>query len=360
MKRVAFAGGGSGGHCYPLLSISKALQEKYSGLEVYFITRKDSVESRILEKNECPYHCILSGKLNTVSILEKLFALVKVPIAMLQSFFILLRKRPDFVMSSGSNAGASFMLMAFLLGIPCFIYEQNRSPGIANKWMSKFTKKVFLNFDSSKKFFPKKDTKVVGMVLRKELEEIRDSSDVKEENPFSILVLGGSQGSVAVNRIFSQSLEHLKDIFPHLCVVHQSGEKNYKNLLASYIPIQGLSYEVLPYIEDMTQAYKKAHLVICRAGASTLAELAAVKMAAVLIPMPSRDKHQLYNAEELKEKGMAELLYEGEEASYELACFIRGFYNNREKLQEIQERIGALHKTMAAEKIITSIEKYLV
>ena len=359
MKRVAFAGGGSGGHCYPLLSISKKLQEKNSDLEVYFITRKDSVESTILGKHGYSRYYVFSGKLNTNSILEKIFTILKLPIAMLQSLFILIKKRPDFVMSSGSNAGASFLFMAFLLRVPCFIYEQNKNPGIANKWMGKFCKKIFLNFLSSKKFFINRDTEIVGMVVREEIKKLREYPSPAKEGIFSILVFGGSQGSIAVNRIFLESLKYIENIFPYISITHQSGEKNYKDLLQSYESISRVSVKVLSYIDNMAQAYRGAHLVVCRAGASTLAELAAAKKASVLLPMPSRDKHQIYNAEELRDRGMAKVVHEGEAASYELACIIRELHSDRSKLQEMEKKIVSLDEANVEEKIISSIKKYL-
>lgn len=303
MKCIAFAGGGSGGHSYPLLAVAHALQKKYPDVYLYFVTATGSVEEKIYAKT--PYQCfyIPSGKIKGQSILKILHTIAKLPLSFIASIAILWKQRPDFVLSAGGYAGAPLLMAAKALGIPYGIFEQNRNSGLANKWASLFSKVIFTHFPETKNCYKRKKVIHVGSPCRQGIAQARWPEKTWEKNlrssPFHLFVFGGSQGAQTINRLIIEALSQLKNL--DLSILHQTGEKDFAYVQQKYQE-QGVRAQVKPYIDDMAAAYYKAHLVVCRSGASTLAELAAAKKAALLIPLDSKDAHQLFNAREMEKK----------------------------------------------------------
>ena len=360
LRTVAFAGGGSGGHSIPLLAVAAELKRRDPAAKVYFVTTTASVEKKILEKSGFPFRLIPSGKLNAQSPLTMLATIVKLPLAFLKSALIVLRDRPDFVLSAGGYAGAPFLAMAALLGVPCAVYQLDLKPGLANRLMSRFARAVFVNFAATAAQFPGKRSFTVGLPFRKEIALARWDDGAWEpelaREPFRIFVFGGSQGALAVNRLFVAAGEELGDLRAEKFVHHQTGQNDLATVEAGYREAGFAHAKVEPYVYDMAGAYRQAHLVICRAGASSIVELAAARKAAVVIPLVSKDNHQRPNAEELVCKGAAVLLVQDEADGKKLAAIIRDFAENRVKLRKYAEAIGATLSENSEAKILGAME----
>lgn len=357
IQRIAFAGGGSGGHVYPLIAVADEVRKREPNIDIFFISTRGSIEERIVPKANYPLVLIPSGKLKGQNLIRTFLTLFSLPISFLLCFVLILKRRPDFVFSAGGYAGAPYLVTAALLGVPCGILEQNRIPGLANRWMAKFCRLVFVNFAGSKDCFPGKDVSVVGHPYRKEIESARwpqeNEAALWAKNPFHIFVFGGSQGAVGINRLVMAALTELKNlpIFIH----HQTGQLDYENVVKAYQSAGFTNAKVEQYVYDMSSAYRDAHLVICRAGASSIAELAITRKAVFLIPLVSKDRHQEFNAKEMADRNAAAFSLQQELTGSKLAAIIKEFYDNRKKLQILAAEMGKMNTEGAAEKIVSTI-----
>lgn len=299
--KVIIAGGGTGGHIYPALSIAEALKSKNPASEILFIGTPIGLESKIIPKAGYKLELIQSGKLNfSGQILNKIKTLIKIPIGLIQSVFIILRFKPDYVLGVGGYASAPTLLAAKLLCRRTAIWEPNAHPGMANRILSQIVQKAFLVFEEGRQYIKSKETLVFGMPLRSEIEKYaRESINQSRENAhlFTLLCFGGSQGSVFLNDQLSEFILKHPELHSKIRVFHQTGSLDHKRMLAKY---NGLPcVQVFEYIYDMPQYYKQADLLFCRGGASTLAEAAAFGVVPMVVPLPAADDHQQKNAEAL-------------------------------------------------------------
>jgi UDP-N-acetylglucosamine--N-acetylmuramyl-(pentapeptide) pyrophosphoryl-undecaprenol N-acetylglucosamine transferase len=353
---VAFAGGGSGGHLYPQIAVARELLKLAPETKIYFVSARGSVEEKIVPKEGFVLHLVPSGKLKGQSPL----AMAKTFFSLFFSIFVCLRilfsERPDLIFSAGGYAGAPFLVMGALLGIRCEILEQNRIPGLANRWMAKFCERIYVNFSASAPAFQGKDVLAVGHPCRPEFEKVRWGAEFSSRlaaNPFRIFVFGGSQGAMGINRLVTAASAHLKDL--DLEIFHQTGEADYERVKREYADFPRAKVE--KYVYAMAAALQESHLVICRAGASSLAELAAAEKAALLIPLVSKDKHQEHNAKEIAHMGAALSYLQPELTGEALAAKVKELYYKREEISVIAKKMGALHKPDAAAQIAKSILK---
>jgi UDP-N-acetylglucosamine--N-acetylmuramyl-(pentapeptide) pyrophosphoryl-undecaprenol N-acetylglucosamine transferase len=355
ITKIAFAGGGSGGHVYPLLSVAREIKKLVPGADCIFVSTHGSVEEKIVPRDGFPLLMIPSGKMKGQGILTKISTVIAMISGIFASWRIIRQHKPQLVFSAGGYAGAPFLLAAALCGIPCAVLEQNLVPGLANKLMTKFSRKVFLNFAGSAQYFPGKDTEVVGHPCREEIEAARWSeSDLDTKMnavPMQVFVFGGSQGAVAINRLIVGALPFLKELEDKIHILHQTGVNDLPTVQSGYASAGYKNAKVDAYIYDMASAYQNTQLIICRAGASSLAELAAAGKAALLIPLVSKDRHQEFNAEELARLEAAASYLQPTLSGEKLAAIIKDFYYNRAKLVQYSQKISRLHHPGAAKRI---------
>ena len=351
--RVAFAGGGSGGHLYPQVAVAGELRKLAPETEIFFVSSRGSIEERLIPKSGYEVVLIPSGKLKGQSPL----GLLRTGFALLRSVFvcagIVLRRRPDLIFSAGGYAGAPFLVIGALLGVRCEILEQNRHPGLANRWMAKFCRRVYVNFEASAQSFPGRDTRVVGHPCRPEIEAARweRGSSQFSANPFRVFVFGGSQGAVGINRRMAEASRFLSGL--NVEIFHQTGENDFEKTRADYGFYPHVRLEKFVY--DMAAAFREAHLVVCRAGASSLAELAADGKAEILIPLVSKDKHQEHNAQEIERIGAALTFLQNELTGEKLAAEIRVLAEDRKRLEGLATQMASLHQPEAAHRIARGI-----
>lgn len=354
MKRIAFAGGGSGGHLYPQVAVAGELKKKSPNLEIYFVSSKGSIEERLIPKSGYEVVLIPSGKLKGQSPLSLLKTFLSLFLSIFVCLKILLLRRPDIIFSAGGYAGAPFLVLGALLGVRCEILEQNRYPGLANRLMAKFCKRVYVNFEASKESFSGKSVVSVGHPCRPEIEKARWENDSKfAVNPFQLFVFGGSQGAMGINRLVTAASAYLKDI--NLEILHQTGDADFERVKKEYESTGFSRVRVEKFVYEMDKAYNNAHLVICRAGASSLAELAAAAKAAILIPLVSKDKHQEDNAKEIEKMQAGLCFLQPTLTGEKLAAIIKELYNQRAKLASLAIEMGKLHRSDAASRIAQSV-----
>jgi UDP-N-acetylglucosamine--N-acetylmuramyl-(pentapeptide) pyrophosphoryl-undecaprenol N-acetylglucosamine transferase len=355
--KIAFAGGGSGGHLYPQVAVAGEIKKAAPDTEIFFVSSNGSIEEKLIPRAGYELVKIPSGKLKGQGFL----GLVKTGLALFRSIFVcagIVRKRkPDLIFSAGGYAGAPFLVVGALIGVRCEILEQNRHSGLANRWMAKFCRRIYLNFASSRDAFPGKDLKVVGHPCRPEIEKARWAESEKAARwaarPFRIFVFGGSQGAVGINRLVTAASAFLKDL--DVEILHQTGEADHARVLADYAAAGFTKVRVEKFIFEMDKAFSDAHLVVCRAGASSLAELAAAEKAAVLIPLVSKDRHQEHNAKEIEHSGGAVARLQKELTGESLASLLKDLYTNTAKTRTLAENMGRLHHADAARAIAQSI-----
>ena len=353
--RIAFAGGGSGGHLYPQVAVAGEIRRLAPETEIFFVSSRGSIEEQLIPKSGYEVVLIPSGKLKGRSGLGLLKTLFSLFLSIFVCSWILFRRRPDLIFSAGGYAGAPFLVMGSVFGVRCEILEQNRRPGLANRWMAKFCSRIYVNFAASENSFPGRDTRVVGHPCRPEIETARwpASGEGFTTNPFRIFVFGGSQGAVGINRRMTEASKFLKDL--DLEILHQAGEADFERTKRDYADAGFSRVRLEKFIYEMSSAYRDAHLVVCRAGASSLAELAAAGKAALLIPLVSKDRHQEYNAKEIESIGASLAFPQNELTGEALAKELRGLIHDRARLRALAQQMAGLHQPEAAVRIARGI-----
>lgn len=330
---IFIAGGGTGGHLFPGLALAEELRD--AGVKVIFVGTARGIEARILPRDGWPLELIDVGGLRGAGVGGALKGLLRVPRSILQSRALIRKHRPQLVVGVGGYASGPVCLAAWLGGLPVVVMEQNSVPGFTNKILAKLAKRTFLTFSESSRFFPKRRCRLVGNPVRKRLSATGADSATRPAQPFVVFVFGGSQGARALNEAIAAMLPHLGPARAGLRFVHQTGEKMVASVEAAYREA-GVDAEVHAFIDDMGAVYRRAHLVISRAGATTLSELTLCAKAAILVPFPfAVDNHQEHNARALVEAGAALLIREKELRPEALAQLLR-------ELRQAPERIAAM------------------
>ncbi len=291
------AGGGTGGHIYPAVAIGRALQRSYPEYKIRFVGTKQGLEKKIMTKENLDLDLILSGKLNfSGNPIIKIKTLIAISIGFIQSIILIFKHRPAFVLGVGGYASAPFLMAASLLGLKTAFWEPNAHPGMANRLLSNFVKKSYLVFADAASSLKTKNNKIVGMPLRKEIEDARTVPKIKNAK-FHILCFGGSQGSLFLNQQISDFILQNSDLQSHIHLIHQTGSADFEKMKNKYA---GLScVEVHEFIYDMPKFYQIADAQFCRGGASTIAEAACFGVIPIVVPLPAADNHQQKNAETL-------------------------------------------------------------
>lgn len=319
--RLLIAGGGTGGHLYPGIAIVEEVLARDASSEATFVGTARGIEARVVPKLGYPLDLIDVSGLKTVGIKGMLRGLLRLPRALWQSRAILKARKPDVVIGVGGYASGPVLLMARLRGIPTAILEQNSIPGLTNKILGKICRAVFLAFDETRKFFPAKKIVMTGNPIRKGIRQALtlqgDRVDASKDpltlgggrSPESkvphVFAFGGSQGAVALNKVVADAVAVLAARKTPVTIVHQTGERSFEDTCARYEKA-GITADVRAFIENMAREYHRADLVIARAGATTIAELAVVGRPAILVPFPfAADDHQTVNARELADAGAA-------------------------------------------------------
>jgi UDP-N-acetylglucosamine--N-acetylmuramyl-(pentapeptide) pyrophosphoryl-undecaprenol N-acetylglucosamine transferase len=303
--RAILAGGGTGGHVIPALAIAQELQKQY-GAEVLFIGTARGIENRLVPAAGFPLQLVQVGALNQVSLKTRLKTVVDLPRAVLHARRILSEFAPDVVIGVGGYASGPAMLAAIMRHIPTLAFEPNVVPGFANRVVARWVSAAAVHFEQTAEYFS--HAEVTGVPVRQAFFDIPNKSS-SGKTP-TLLVFGGSQGAHAINQAMIQCLPELLKQMPEVHLIHQTGERDYNDAQAAYASFAG-PVEVYRFIEDMPSFFARADLVLCRSGASTVAEITAAGKPAIFIPFPrAADDHQRVNAQALESVGAAVVLEE--------------------------------------------------
>ena len=352
--RVVIAGGGTGGHVYPGIAVARRLQGRRPGTDVQFLGLKGGQEAHLVPREGFPLHTVMVRPLKGRSTLAQGGALGALGIGTLQALRFLRYVRPHLVIGTGGYVMGPAMLAATLLRIPRVILEQNLVPGIAVRTLARWAHVVFTSFPETATYLPKVRVEYTGTPVRQEICDIAAIDTPEDEKHLHVLICGGSQGAHRLNQTVFEALPRLLPQHQRLRMVHQTGAADYEAVVQAYRHTC-LHVQVAPFLYDMAEHYRWAHVVICRAGASTLAELTACGKPAVLIPYPyAADDHQQLNAFALQEQGAAQVILESDLTAERLAETILTLLTQPEQLRQQRERSRRLGRPQAADAIVTS------
>jgi UDP-N-acetylglucosamine--N-acetylmuramyl-(pentapeptide) pyrophosphoryl-undecaprenol N-acetylglucosamine transferase len=357
--RILVAGGGTGGHVYPALAIMEGLR-RHAALgasEIAYIGTQRGLEARIIPQHSwIKFLPIRARGLDRKHIGRLFMALFELPVGFLQSLYFVLRFRPQAIIGVGGYAAFPPLWWGSMFGIPTVIHEQNIKPGLTNRILACWASKVCLTHQETKKYFAKlrsEKISVTGLPVRPSLASAQpDHAQFGlEKNKPTLFVVGGSRGSEFLTQIVLEAFPKLKDAQVILVTGSQSA--------ASEVPFPDPERRLVKvsYIEDMGSALAVADLVVCRAGATTLAELAAVGKPAILVPWPgAAENHQYENARALAESGGCLLAEESGLNAHKLATMVSELFDHRTKLDEMKRRMSVPGRTAALDHILREVE----
>ncbi|MGE0704855.1 MAG: undecaprenyldiphospho-muramoylpentapeptide beta-N-acetylglucosaminyltransferase [Vicinamibacterales bacterium] len=342
--RVVIAGGGTGGHLFPGIAVARELLARRSDSTVTFAGTATGIEARVVPREGFALDLLRSAGLKGKSIAARLRGAALVPVSLGDAWRIVSRRRPHLVIGVGGYSSGPVVLAAALRGVPTMLLEQNAVPGLTNRLLSRVVKAAALTFADAAPFFGRKAI-VTGNPVRPEFLEParRESGESNRADGARVLIFGGSQGAHAINLAMVEAATELAVRGRHLRLTHQTGERDVAIVRDGYARV-GMEVEVEPFLYDMERRIGEADVIVCRAGATTLAELAAAGKPAILIPLPTAtDDHQRKNAEAVARAGAAVVLRQEEATGPALAERILSLASNR----DTRDRMAAASKSLA-------------
>jgi UDP-N-acetylglucosamine--N-acetylmuramyl-(pentapeptide) pyrophosphoryl-undecaprenol N-acetylglucosamine transferase len=353
---VLIAGGGTGGHLFPGIALAEEVVTRHPKNDVVFVGTDRGLEARVVPQNGFVFEAIKSRGLKGMGFVKLVLGLLLLPLSFFSAIRLLRKYKPDVVVGVGGYSSGPVVLAAWLLRIPTAIQEQNALPGLTNKVLGKFVDAVFVSFEAAIPFFPYKRAHVLGNPIRKGLlENFLRPRTVHES--FTLLIFGGSLGARGLNNRVLEALPFLEDLKGQLSIIHQTGKNDLETVKQGYAA-RNYPADVREFIDDMAGAYLGASLVLCRAGATTLAELTICKKASILVPFPhATDDHQAVNAQVLVDAGAALMFCEGELTGEKLAAAIRELKADPARLSKMEKAAGGLGRPEAAREIADVLQQ---
>ena len=346
--RAILAGGGTGGHVIPALAIAHALKESF-GAEVLFIGTPRGIENRLVPSAGYPLRLVKVGALKNVSLATRLKTSSDLPRAVWDSYRIISEFRPHVMIGVGGYASGPAMFAGALCGIPTLAFEPNFVPGFANRLVAPMVSAAAVHFSETGRYFRRFE--VTGVPVRQAFFE--SANQQGGSRPPTLLVFGGSQGAHSINQVMIQSLAGLRAQVAGLHIIHQTGERDYNEAQAAYLAAGGPA-EVYPFIDDMPAVFARSDILLCRSGASTVAEVTAAGKPAIFVPFPrAADDHQKRNAEALQRAGAA-LMIEETSLTPELLVHTLGMlFANPANVARMASAARSLAHPSAAQEIAT-------
>lgn len=361
---VVIAGGGTGGHLFPGIAVAEEFRRRNPVCRIVFVSSGRPLEERVLSASGFEKAVIPVEGIKSRGPMAKLKSLAMLPLGFARAVMLLLRIRPDVVVGMGGYSAGPVVLGAWMLRYRRVICEQNRQPGMTNRILARFAQRVYVSFPDSFDNVPAEKKMLTGNPVRRRILEALSAPEngcpakQASSDRFNVLILGGSQGAHGLNLAVIRAMDDLADK-ENYHFIHQSGTADADAVAAAYRE-KGFSAVVAPFFEDMAGLYRGADLVICRAGATTVAEIAVAGKAAVFVPFPyAADDHQMFNALHLVEAGAAEMILEKDLSGCDLAGRIAFYRRNPGKLTAMQAAMKGFGRPDAAEKIIDDISRLI-
>ncbi len=368
--KIIIAGGGTGGHLFPGIALAEAFTARDSDNKVLFVGSGRPFEKSVLSKTAFSYKSIPSEGLKGRGIKNQIRAISKLPYGITASLGILRRFKADIVISVGGYSAGPVAAAACLMGIEIVLQEQNILMGITHRILSRFADRIYVSFADTALQSDLKKVRFTGNPVRR---EFRNSGAVRtsdkpfsrsqagaweREKPFTVLIIGGSQGAAAVNTAVTDAITFLKEK-DNIFFIHQTGEQDEAQVKDMYVK-NGFACTVRAFFHDMAQQYRKADLLICRAGATTVAEVTALGKSVIFIPYPfAADNHQVLNALSLTRAGAAEMILQENLSGRILAERIGYYASNRDALEKMAAAAKSLGRPDAADVIVEDCYKML-
>ncbi|MFP4661156.1 MAG: undecaprenyldiphospho-muramoylpentapeptide beta-N-acetylglucosaminyltransferase [Halanaerobiales bacterium] len=366
MKAI-ITGGGTGGHIYPALAVLRALENK--GWDILYIGSRGGLEGNIIPAEGIKFREVNVAPLPRKLSLKLISSPIKTAVGFYQARKIIKGFKPDIVLGTGGFVAGPVVLAAAMLKIPSVIQEQNVYPGFTNKMLARWVNAIALNFAEARKYFPeniKAEYRVTGNPIRKVILDTDRKSGMKQlsldANRKTILVFGGSQGAMSINKAMIDVYRHFQDN-NRIQIIHITGKKNYNTILDE-IRKEGINinksghYKIKSYITHMEYAYAVADLVVYRAGATGIAEITAKGIPAILIPYPfAAENHQEYNARNLEKHGAAVVILDKDLNGRKLIEKIEMLINDHKRLSEMSRNSRKLANPDAVKNIVNLIEE---
>ena len=355
--RWLIAAGGTGGHVFPALSLAQAVQEADSRARVLFVGTPRGLEARVIPARGFSLKTVPARGLMGLSLLARLRTIVGLPWVLARCAGILASFRPHMVVGMGGYVAGPVVLMAFLMGIPTAVAEQNAFAGRTNRALGRIVGRVFLAFQDDEAQFPRSKVRVTGNPVRKELVEAAGKCapvqwDASNKEELHLLVFGGSQGARAIDLALEEAIPLLARLPFPLRVLHQAGQAQVERLRRAYQE-SGIPHQVVEFIERMEEAYNWAHLVICRAGATSLAEISLFGRPSVLVPFPHAvDDHQRRNARLLETAGASMVLEQNELSGDSIAALVQRLGMEPQRLKLMGQAARSLARPGAAQAMV--------
>jgi UDP-N-acetylglucosamine--N-acetylmuramyl-(pentapeptide) pyrophosphoryl-undecaprenol N-acetylglucosamine transferase len=350
-NRVVIAGGGTGGHLFPGVAVVEAIKELDPTVDIAFVGTEKGIEARVVPELGYNLELVDVPTLKGGGLTGWASGLSKLPFSGLASMSTFKKLNPGLVISVGGYAAGPFTMLSSVRGVPTALMEQNSVPGMTNKLLGRVVDRAFLTFESSAKFFDGVRCDVVGNPVRRDLLELAEvfTYEAPEEGePFNILVIGGSGGAASLNGDLPAALVGLEELGSHVRVRHQCGRGRQDELAGRYDGFRG-EVEVTEFIDDMAAAYDWCDLLICRAGASTIAEVLVLGIPAVYVPFPgAADDHQTKNAREIAEAGAGVTIPDDEIGSARATRLLAGLIRNPVSLENLSRKARSMGRPNAA------------
>ena len=359
---LLIAGGGTGGHLYPGIAVARELLARQPDATVTFVGTQAGIESRVIPREGFPLEVIRSAGLKGKSLQSLARGVGLLPLSAVDAWRVLSRTRPSVVIGVGGYSSGPVVALAAMRGIPTLLMEQNAMPGVTNRALARFVRAAAVTYEDSIPFFGGKAF-VSGNPVRAEFfrdQQVPDEGGAHDEERLPhdaarVLAFGGSQGAHAINVAMVEAASRLASATPRLAITHQTGERDLEMVRDGYRRA-GLQARVEPFLYEMDREMKSADVVVCRAGATTLAELAAAGAAAILVPLPTAtDDHQRRNAEALVRQDAAEMIDQRELTGERLASAITALAANSSRRQRIRDAARRFARPDAARVIVDQV-----
>jgi UDP-N-acetylglucosamine--N-acetylmuramyl-(pentapeptide) pyrophosphoryl-undecaprenol N-acetylglucosamine transferase len=351
---LLIAGGGTGGHIYPAIAIAQEYLARDSKRRVVFVGTERGLEKNIVPKAGFPLEFISVGGLKGIKGINLLRNLARIPLGFLQAWKLVGKHHPSAVLGVGGYSSGPVLFAARMRGVPTLIHESNAFPGLTNRWLAKIVKAVAVAFPETAQRLKRKDAVITGNPIRREF----FSATRIPHSATRLLIFGGSQGSHVLNEAMTGALLFLARLKDHLEIVHQTGVNELPSVQEAYRSSAFAGARVVPYLDPIIDEIAAADLVVSRAGAMTIGELAAVGRAAILVPFAAAtNNHQELNARVVEEAGGAVVITERELTPERLATAIAEIAGDPERAARMGEAAKKLAVVDATKKIVDLLEK---
>jgi len=364
MVNIVITGGGTGGHIYPALAIAGEIKARDPQSNILYIGTKEGLESKIVPRQGYSFRTINISGLDRSSIFKAAHSLSKIPLSIWQASQTLKEFKPQIVIGTGGYVSFPVVWAGSHLGCRTVIHEQNAYPGLSNRWLAKRVDCVLLTFNDSRKYLRARRVKVTGLPVRKEILTVNRKQAFRDlglkEGVFTLLIFGGSLGAASINRAMLEIIDnYLQEKIQILWITGERGYANIHSRLEDKLPAVKKPKAIIklcPFMHNIEKALAVADLAVCRAGASTLSELAVLGLPAILIPYPyAAENHQESNARSLVKKGAALMIKDSQLSGKLLLKYIERLRKNPSQLKEMRQHMLEQAKPHALQEIVNEI-----